>query len=153
MDRTLEEVQHLLAHPPEYTRTYRVTAEVLEQIPLAPTADLRPLTVAETAELAEYLGADSEALKGPFKVADVHCPRCDRHIGFLDFVKTAVQREHHSVEKLREVLLGRNGAWLTIAGRDGGRPLDCANCGGEVARSDPHGYSGATYGYAFAPPR
>jgi hypothetical protein len=150
--RTIEsedEVRRLLQDRPHRTRTYRVQAESLRGLPVDGDRELRTLTDAEVGELAEFLGVDAGDLSGPFKVVDVACPSCDRRLGFVDFVRTAVATDVHDRDLLREVLTGRAGAWLTVRGLDGGRPVICARCG-QVARM-PNGYSeysSSSYAYA-----
>ncbi|MGW0561440.1 hypothetical protein ACWDZ4_12610 [Streptomyces sp. NPDC003016] len=148
MKLSYEQVQHLLDHRPEKTTTYRVAADVLPRIAHASTPHLRPMDEAETTELAAYLDISWDALEGPFHVADLYCSHCNRHITFLDFVKTAIEREQHQLSELRDVLIGRSGGCLTITGSDGGRPVDCANCGREVLKRSGHTYTGNHYGYA-----
>lgn len=89
----------------------------------------------ETVELAGYLNVDPESLERPFLVKDKHCPKCSRHITFLDFVKTAVDHGGHEIDALRQVLTGQNGSWLTICGKDGGRPQACASRGNVLSNS------------------
>lgn len=148
--RTIEseaEVRRLLENRPHRTRTYRVDAESLQK--LDSDRELRELTKSEVQDVADFLEVDLSDLQGPFKVVDAACPSCERRLGFLDFVRTAVHSEAHDRDLLREVLTGRAGYWLTIRGLDGGRPVICARCG-QIARL-PNGYSeysSSSYAYA-----
>jgi uncharacterized C2H2 Zn-finger protein len=143
-----QDVRRLLQKRPEKTQTYRVPAEVLRRVPLDTTVPLRSMTDAEMQELAEYLGVGAEQLHGPLRVVEARCPRCQRLITFLDFVQTAVESRVHERAQLRDVLTGRAGAWITVRGRDGGRPVTCANCG-EMARMPAYSeYSSSSYAYA-----
>jgi hypothetical protein len=150
--RTIEsddEVRRLLEKRPHRTRTYRVSAELLRGVRLDSDRELRELSDTEVQEVADFLEVDRGELQGPFKVVDATCPSCERRLGFLDFVRTAVQTEAHDRDRLREVLTGRAGYWLTIRGLDGGRPVLCVACG-QVARL-PTGYSeysSSSYAYA-----
>ena len=150
--RTLEssdEIRHLLANRPHRTRTYRVEPDALQD--LAPDNDrrLRTLDDSEVRDVADFLEVDAAELKGPFKVVDATCPSCDRRLGFVDFVQTAVRSDTHDRDLLRKVLTGDHGHWLTIRGLDGGRPVLCLRCGA-IARL-PNGYSeysSSSYAYA-----
>ncbi|WAZ19013.1 hypothetical protein STRCI_000030 [Streptomyces cinnabarinus] len=149
-----EEVLELLADRPEATRTYPVASDLLRRLPLDTSPHLRAMDEGETQELADHLEVPAAAIEGPLRVVDVKCSYCDRVITFLDFVKTAIDDGQHDLAQLREVLTGRNGAWITIRGRDGGRPVRCAGCdrtvdvtrrkgGGEYSE-----YSSGSYAYA-----
>lgn len=144
-----EEVRRLLHDRPHRTRTYRVAPESLRALPLDTDRELRTLSDEELKEVADFLGIDAAELDGPFKVVDASCGSCDRRLGFVDFVRTAVISDVHDRELLCDVLTGRAAAWLTIRGLDGGRPVLCAGCG-QVARL-PNGYSeysSSSYAYA-----
>jgi hypothetical protein len=144
-----EEIRRLLDDRPERTQTYRVPPNLVGRIPLDTRVKLRSMDDAETRELADYLGIAVEDLDRPLRVVDAGCPHCERRITFLDFVQTAVQTGQHERAQLREILTGRAGAWITIRGRDGGRPVVCAHCG-QIARM-PNGYSEYSSGsYAYA---
>ncbi|MFD5890558.1 hypothetical protein ACFWHQ_31930 [Streptomyces sp. NPDC060334] len=150
---TYEEALRLLADRPETTRTYQVPADLLERLSLDPAPDMRAMDEEETQELADYLEVSAAAIKGPLKVVDTQCAYCGRVVTFLDFVKTAVDGGQHDPVQLREVLTGHNGAWITIRGRDGGRPAHCARCGRTVAMRKKNGggyseYSSSSYAYA-----
>ena len=73
---------------------------------------------AEVKELAAYLRVPIKNLRGPFKVVEASCPHCDRHITFLDFVKTGIEEGPHNKSQLGAVLAGQAGAWLTIRGAE-----------------------------------
>ncbi|MFF1542717.1 hypothetical protein [Streptomyces sp. NPDC058291] len=151
---TYEEALQLLAHRPEATRTYPVAPDVLARLPLDTSPRLRTMDEGETQELAEHLEVSEEAIGGPLKVIDAQCSHCERVITFLDFAKTAVDDGQHDLARLREVLTGRDGAWITVRGRDGGRPVRCARCDRVVVMTKGEGggeyseYSSASYAYA-----
>ena len=146
---TEAEVRRLLVERPERTQTYRVTPELLRTIELDSKDRLRRLGESELAELAEYLEVDQGQLAGDFRVVDASCAHCGRRTSFLDFVQTGVGTRHHDRRELAEVLTGRRGAWLTIRGRDGGRPVICANCGQIARLTDGYSeYSSSSYAYA-----
>ncbi len=112
---------------------------------------MREMDEAETLKLAEYLEVPAQDLRGPLKVVDVRCPSCTRRLSFLDFAKTAVELGAHGKEDLRHVLTGKSGEWITIRGRDGGRPVNCAQCGHDVPRPMAgcySEYSSSDYAYA-----
>lgn len=140
----------MLEDRPAETRTYAVPRELLDQIQLDTAPDLRELTDDEVNELAAYLETSPDELDGPFRVADASCGECGRRISFVDFVKTGVDEGQHDRQELAEVLSGRAGAWVTIRGQDGGRPVKCAECGELVRalRLDYSEYSGGGYAYA-----
>lgn len=150
--RTIEsedEVRRLLHDRPRRTQTYRVPDGSLERLPVDDDRRLRELDDAEIGELASFLEVDASDLRGPFRVVDAACPSCDRRLGFVDFVRTAVASDVHDRDLLRDVLTGRAGTWLTVRGLDGGRPVLCADCG-SLARL-PNGYSeysSSQYAYA-----
>lgn len=144
-----DEIRRLLADRPATTRTYQVARELIGRLPLDTRRELREMDDAETLELADYLEVAVEKLDGPFRVVDSHCPSCERHITFLDFAKTATKDGPHQVAQLRDVLSGRGGAWITIRGRDGGRPVTCAGCGHSMrSRGGYSEYSSSSYAYA-----
>jgi hypothetical protein len=145
---TLSEVQRLLEKRPKKTRTYRVQASVLKKIASDSQLELRSMGAAEEKELAAYLDVGTKALKGPFRVVGASCPYCDRHVTFLDFVKTGVEDGPHDKAQLKAVLTGRAGAWLTIRGQDEGRPLRCAVCTRIIKMAAYSEYSSASYAYA-----
>jgi len=126
-----------------------VSREVLGRVPVDKKVRLRSMSKAEVQELADYLGARVDELDGPFKVVRANCPHCERLITFLDFVQTGVKKRAHTKAALRDILTGRAGAWITIRGADGGRPVLCARCG-ESARmaNDYSEYSSSSYAYA-----
>ena len=145
-----EEIRQLLDDRPKRTQTYRVPPNLVGRIPLDTRVKLRSMDDAETQELADYLGIAVVDLDGPFRVVDAECPHCKRRITFLDFVQTAVEMGQHERAELREILTGRAGAWITIRGRDGGRPVVCTRCG-QNARMANGGYSEYASGsYAYA---
>jgi hypothetical protein len=144
-----QDVRRLLEQRPKTTQTYQVPPELAGRIPHDQRVQLRSMEDVEIKELAAYLGVGVEELDGPFSVVEATCPNCSRLISFLDFVQTAVNKGVHEREELREILTGRAGAWVTIRGRDGGRPVSCAGCGA-TARV-PNGYSeysSSSYAYA-----
>lgn len=143
----IAEVRRNLERRPAKTRTYRIRSDAFRKVAPKQKKDQRRLTTAEIAELAEYLGVRPTSLKGPFVVPDASCQNCGRHITFLDFVDTGVGLRAHSRETLRDVLTGRSGAWLTVRGLDGGRPIDCFNCGRRVGLDE---YCYMSSGYAYA---
>lgn len=144
-----DDVRTLLADRPAQTRTHRVPSDVLKKIQLDSSDHLRIMDHDEVVELAGYLGEPVEGLQGPFMVVDVHCQDCDRHLTFLDFAKTAVDQGAHDHAQLREVLAGRRGAWLTIRGRDGGRPVTCSSCSATLRMRPGYSeYSSSSYAYA-----
>ncbi len=150
--RTIEsrdELLRLFEQRPHRTYTYRVPDGYLEDLPVDDERELRSLTDSEVQDVADFLEVDPADLAGPFEVVDASCPYCERRLGFLDFVQTAVSTQAHGRELLRDVLTGRGGTWLTIRGMDGGRPVICAECG-QVGRLST-GYSeyrSRTYAYA-----
>ncbi len=143
---SLEEVRRLLKERPEQTTTYSVPEEFLVRLP--PETKLRESDAEELEELAKYLGASPKELAGPFRVVDANCESCNRRITFLDFVQTAVDMDAHPREELRAVLTGEKGAWLTIRGRDGGRPVICGGCGKQARMPAYSEYSSSSYAYA-----
>ncbi|MFD9354651.1 hypothetical protein [Streptomyces sp. NPDC060031] len=149
---TLDEVLDHLKNRPATTSTYRVAEGVIDALPLTEAPHMRVMNDAETQELADYLGTPASSLQGTLKVFDAQCSSCERRVTFLDFAKSAVDLGRHSKDGLRDVLTGRNGAWLTIRGRDGGRPVHCAQCGSDVPRVKMNGsyseYSSSSYAYA-----
>lgn len=143
-----DEVLRLLQDRPEHTRTYEVAPEIAGRVPLD-SVGLRRMDSAEVQELADYLELDQKALRGPFRVVDADCPRCGRHITFLDFVKTAIEEGVHDRAQLGDVLAGRAGNWITIRGRDGGRPVRCAGCDQTLRMPNAYSeYSSSSYAYA-----
>lgn len=144
-----DDVRTLLADRPAETKTHRVPPGVLKKIQLDSSDHLRTMDHEEVVELAEYLGEPAESLQGPFLVVDMRCQECDRHLTFLDFAKTAVEQGAHDHAQLREVLAGRQGAWLTIRGRDGGRPVTCSSCSTTLRMRPGYSeYSSSSYAYA-----
>jgi hypothetical protein len=143
-----EEITRLLKDRPEQTQTYEVTGELAGQVPLD-AVGLRRMDESELRELAEYLEVEVEYLRGPFRVIDAECPRCGRRITFLDFVKTAVDKGVHDRTRLRAILIGEAGNWITIRGRDGGRPVSCARCQQALRMSNEYSeYTSSNYAYA-----
>lgn len=143
-----EEISRFLQDRPERTQTYRVPTELANRIPLD-AIGLRRMDYAEVGELAQYLDADIDDLRGPFRVVDAECPRCGRQITFLDFVKTAVEECVHDRSQLRAILTGETGNWITIRGRDGGRLVRCAQCRQTLRMpGDYSEYSSSSYAYA-----
>jgi 1-acyl-sn-glycerol-3-phosphate acyltransferase len=143
-----DEVRGLLENRPEKTQTHPVERDLLSRLPLDAKVELRALNDDEARELAEYLEVDAAELDGPFRVVDANCDNCGRQISFLDFVQTAVDEGAHEKDQLRDVLTGRAGAWLTIRGTDGGRPVTCIVCGALARVSEYSEYSGGSYAYA-----
>jgi 1-acyl-sn-glycerol-3-phosphate acyltransferase len=143
-----DEVRGLLENRPEKTQTHPVERDLLSRLPLDAKVELRALNDDEVRELADYLEVDTAELDGPFRVVDAKCESCGRQIGFVDFVSTAVDEGAHDKGQLRDVLTGQAGAWLTIRGSDGGRPVTCIVCGAVARVSDYSEYSGGSYAYA-----
>lgn len=141
------EIRKLLGDRPEATRTYRVLPEVLGRIPLDEMR-LRTMTDSEVHELADYLRVDADELRVPFRVVHASCGECSRRLTFLDFVHTAVEQGMHGVDQLRDILTGRAGAFITVRGRDGGRPVACFSCGAEARMTTYSEYSNSQYAYA-----
>lgn len=104
-----DDVRRLLNDRPMKTTTYPVSLDVLEEIRTDSSDHLRTMSEQEVLELAQYLDEHVASLQGPFLVADMHCPECERHITFLDFAKTAVEQGAHGRDHLREVVAGRKG--------------------------------------------
>lgn len=145
---SLEELKSMIALAPERTQTFLVTQDVLRQIGKIVSGRMRQMSRQEDIELADYLETPVEALKGPFAVTDsLSCGNCGRKPSFLDFVRTASALPRHDKGKLKAILCGEGGEWLTVAGEKETRTVACGNCGKAVAYSG-HSYSGATYGYA-----
>ena len=144
------ELHQLRADRPNQTHTYQVTEDVFASLTDDTAGDLRTMDDNEVAELADYLGIDSSELTGDFRVVDTSCPDCSRQVTVLDFAKTAVAENQHDRSSLADVLAGRAGQWITVRGRDGGRPVRCANCGSDIAplRNNYSEYSGGGYAYA-----
>jgi hypothetical protein len=105
---------------------------------------------AEVQELASFLKVEAELLDGPFRVVDAACQNCYRVITFLDFVKTAIDQKQHNRDDLSRIVTGQGGSWITIRGRDGGRPVNCANCRlvVMVTSEEYSEYSSSSYAYA-----
>ncbi|MFJ3706258.1 MULTISPECIES: hypothetical protein [Streptomyces] len=154
MKLSYDEVVQMLRDRPEQTRTYEVESGVIERLPSDTPACLRPMNEDEVRELANYLQVSPSALHGPFQVVDHTCSSCARTTTFLDFVKTAVDAQRHSRDTLRSVLTDAEASWVTVRGRDGGRPVICANCGNTLLGALKCGggeyseYSSGTYAYA-----
>lgn len=143
-----DEITQLLQDRPEKTQTYQVSADVAGRVPLD-SVGLRQMDDAEVRELAEYLEVDVDSLRGPFRVIDADCPQCGRRTTFLDFVKTAVADGAHDRERLSAVLTGQAGNWITVRGRDGGRPVRCAGCAQALRMPGAYSeYSSSSYAYA-----
>jgi hypothetical protein len=149
-----DDVVQMLRERPEQTRTYEVESGVIQRLPLDTPECLRSMNEDEVQELADYLQTSSSALRGPFQVVDHTCSRCARPTTFLDFVKTAIDAQQHSRDELRSVLTDAKAEWLTVRGRDGGRPVLCAKCGDPLLGALRCGggeyseYSSASYAYA-----
>ncbi|MEV3929673.1 MULTISPECIES: hypothetical protein [unclassified Streptomyces] len=154
MKLSYDEVVRMLRDRPEKTRTYEVESGVIERLPTDTPACLRPMNEDEVRELADYLQVSPSALRGPFHVVDHTCSSCARTTTFLDFVKTAVDAQVHGRDTLRSVLTDAEASWVTVRGRDGGRPVMCADCGDVLLGALKCGggeyseYSSATYAYA-----
>ncbi|MEW1693094.1 hypothetical protein ACIQOF_33570 [Streptomyces sp. NPDC091265] len=154
MKLSYDEVVQMLRDRPEQTRTYEVESGVIERLPSDTPACLRPMNEDEVGELANYLEVPPSALRGPFQVVDHTCSSCARTTTFLDFVKTAVDAQLHSRDTLRSVLTDAEASWVTVRGRDGGRPVVCASCGDTLLGALKSGggeyseYSSGTYAYA-----
>jgi hypothetical protein len=143
-----DDIRRLLEDRPEKTQTHPVDPEIMSRIPLDTGAELRTMNDDEVRELADYLDVGVKELDGPFNVVEANCPHCNRLITFVDFVHTAVKGGAHEQDQLREILTGRAGAWITIRGQDGGRPVVCIGCG-QVARMPAYSeYSSSSYAYA-----
>jgi uncharacterized C2H2 Zn-finger protein len=143
-----DEIKRLLQNRPEYTQTYQVSEDVAARIPLD-AIGLRRMDESELRELADYLEVEVDYLRGPFRVIEGECPRCGRHITFLDFVKTAVDEGVHDRSELRTVLTGEAGNWITVRGRDGGRPVRCSRCQQTLRMLGEYSeYSSSNYAYA-----
>jgi 1-acyl-sn-glycerol-3-phosphate acyltransferase len=143
-----DEVRGLFENRPEKTQTHPVERDLLSRLPVDAKVELRALSGDEVRELADYLEVDAAELDGPFRVVDAKCDNCGRQIGFVDFVSTAVDEGAHEKDQLRDVLTGQAGAWLTIRGLDGGRPVTCVACGAVARVSEYSEYSGGSYAYA-----
>ncbi|MEU5717612.1 hypothetical protein AB0G71_17825 [Streptomyces sp. NPDC020403] len=154
MKLTYDDVVRMLRDRPERTRTYEVEPGVIERLPSDTPACLRLMNEDEIQELADYLEIRPSALRGPFHVVDHTCSSCDRTTTFLDFVKTAVGAQQHGRDELRSVLTDAEAAWVTVRGRDGGRPVMCADCGNPLLGALKCGggeyseYSSSSYAYA-----
>ncbi|MFF6804020.1 hypothetical protein [Streptomyces sp. NPDC012616] len=148
---TFDEVLGYLKDRPDVTRTYQVPRGSISRLACDEAAGMREMDEAETSQLADYLDVPAKDLRGPLKVVDVRCSYCTHHLSFLDFAKTAVESGAHGKEGLRQVLTGKSGEWITIRGRDGGRPVSCAQCGNDVPRPMAgcySEYSSSDYAYA-----
>ncbi|MET9326892.1 hypothetical protein [Tsukamurella sp. NPDC003166] len=135
------------------TTTYRVHPDARVVIPPEARAalDLREIDDGEIRQLAAFLNIAQDDLVQPLHVARLACPACDRRLGILDFVKTAVQLGHHDRSEIADILTGRGGAWVTVRGQDGGRPVNCALCDTRVVIDGADGYceyTGKNYAYA-----
>ncbi|WP_018333945.1 hypothetical protein [Actinomycetospora chiangmaiensis] len=157
-----DELDALLADRPAATRTVPVDVDVFHASQRDRRGSLRRMTEEEDAELAAHLDVPVAALAGPFHAVDRTCTSCGRRVTFLDFVCTATADGHHLLGELRAVLTGSRGCWITVRGRDGGRPARCAECGtaiplvateelpdepGVLASGDYSEYSSSTYAY------
>jgi hypothetical protein len=143
-----DEIRRLLQDRPEYTQTYQVSEDLASRIPLDATG-LRRMEESELRELADYLEVEVDYLRGPFRVVDAECPRCGRRITFLDFVQTAVNEGVHDRSELRTILTGEAGNWITVRGRDGGRPVRCSRCQQTLRMLGEYSeYSSSNYAYA-----
>lgn len=144
-----EELAQLLRNRPSETHTYQLSRGVVVDRS-ADAGPLRLMTTGELEELANYLKVSPAQLQGEFLVADTSCDKCKRRLTILDFVKTAVDKGHHGLAELAGVLSGVGGDWVTVRGKDGGRPVDCAGCGESITslRSSYSEYSGGGYAYA-----
>jgi hypothetical protein len=145
-----EELRELLASPPAKTQTYETEAPIAERTSGEDGAWRgRLMTDPEIEELAKFLEVPASLLVGPFEVDDLVCQQCGRHVTFLDFAKSGVDQGAHSVASLGGILTSRDKAWVTVVGRDGGRPIMCVGCG---ARLGPRpeideGYKSGAYDY------
>jgi hypothetical protein len=143
-----EEIRRLLQDRPEYTQTYQVSGDLAARIPLD-AIGLRRMDESEVRELADYLEVEVDYLRGPFRVMDADCPSCGRRITFLDFVQTAVDEGVHDRSELRTILTGEAGNWITVRGRDGGRPVRCSRCQQTLRMPGEYSeYSSSNYAYA-----
>lgn len=144
-----DEAGRLLEQRPEKTTTYQVSREILQQLPREEsTGKLRETSEEEDRELADFLGVEVGELDRPFFVVDAPCKNCGRQIAFLDFAKTAVDSGVHDKEMLSTILTGRDGAWLTIRGLDGGRDVICIACGSVALEPGLPEYGDGSYRYA-----
>ena len=142
------EIRQMLQERPERTTTVAVADGVIAGLTLDRSPEMRELTREEIEELARYLGSSANELRGPFHVVDRSCEQCGRRLGFVDFARTGVDSGSHSKEQLREILSGRAGAWVTVRGRDGGRPVSCASCHTLMPPGGYSEYSSSSYAYA-----
>jgi hypothetical protein len=147
-----QELRQLLTDCPAKTQTYEVDVSVFRDLPRQDTITHRPMTDAEVAELAAYLGVSADLLVGPLEVTDKVCEHCGRQVTFLDFVKSGVEQGAHSQSALAAILTSREKAWVTIVGRDGGRDISCARCGESLGLRESindDGYKSGAYDYRF----
>ncbi len=91
-------------------------------------------------------------LQGPFYVSKgLVCTQCGREKDFVDIVRTAKDNPVHGLSRLADILTGKDGYWLTVAGQHDKRKIICSKCGSaeehEMVGTGIH-YRGDNYTYA-----
>eukprot|EP01116_Phalansterium_solitarium_P012431 TRINITY_DN286_c0_g1_i1.p2 TRINITY_DN286_c0_g1~~TRINITY_DN286_c0_g1_i1.p2 ORF type:complete len:127 (-),score=29.54 TRINITY_DN286_c0_g1_i1:138-518(-) len=125
----------------------RVSPETLQFVQAKFNKGFREMTANELDALAAALGVDAKELRGPFLMGPEYVCGCGRQLSFVDVVGTAKKTGHHSNTILADILCGRAGFWLTVAGSDDSRAVECTAC--HTATSfGSHNYSSRTYAYA-----
>lgn len=146
-----EQLHSLLHDRPAETETWKIGPDLSGSISdyvVQRTPTMRELTQEEVHELANYLNVTDEELCGPFFIdRSLICPKCGRHLTFLDFVQTVTESGLHERRMLADILCGRNGTWMTIAGKNTRRVVRCSNCQHEITYAS-HDYASSTYAYA-----
>jgi transcription elongation factor Elf1 len=119
-----EEIIDIIVNKPENSVTLKVNDYIMEIF--RKSATLENMREENLFEIADYLKVNSDQLKGPFLVNDsLKCSNCKKNLTFLDIIKSAP----HPKEKIKNILCGKEGNWITIIGKQDNRIIKCTNCG------------------------
>ncbi len=144
---TMEAVTNLFHNRPDQTKTYRVQDDIAVSLFSRLTDGMRQMTGNEEMELAAFLNVDKKELAGPFFVDPQLKCSCGRCLTFTDFTSTVFGNGVHSKKMMADILCGKNGYWLTVAGKSGKRTVKCYECDRQF-EYDSHNYASPNYGYA-----
>jgi hypothetical protein len=152
--QSVEELEALLADRPGRTKTYQISSASADDVSRyikthVPGPPMRLMSPAEIEDLAHYLGAPAGEFHGSYMFSDASCAGCGRRLTLLDMAKTGVDQGLHAKDRLMTVLTGKTGYWVTVRGKDGGRRIDCANCGLGCAVAINYLCSPHIYYYAY----